>query len=206
MTEVPELADVKERIARQYEQDGLLESLMGFALLIGGLSLASHGGSSYLGIFPVFFVIFAKAWRRKITYPRLGYAGFLEQERRQRKTRVLITMLMVVAALALGILIYLALAGKMGDMEFLSGPSGKLIFGAAIAIIIATVAAVRKATHLYYFAVLVNLLVIGAYMLNISGGYALALTGLLLLILGVVRLILFLRANPKLEDEAHANG
>lgn len=194
--------DLEEKIAREYDRDGMVETLLGLGLALGGLSLATKSGSTVSGLMPIYIILIGRLWKKKITYPRLGYAEFLAKRKKERKTRMLMFLLVLFLAVALAVLILMAAAGSLGDLGFLFGPKGKLIFGGLVALIMAALGVIRKMKHLYIFAVLCYLLCIGAYLLNVSGGWALSLTGALLLIVGLTRLVMFLRANPKLNAEA----
>jgi len=205
MTELSEFTNLEERMSREYDRDGMVEFLLGLALTLGGLSLATRAGTTFSGLVPIYVILIAKLWKKKITYPRLGYAEFLSKRKKERKTRMLMFLLVLFLAVALAMLIIMAAAGSLGDLSFITGPSGKLFFGGLIALMLVALGAIRKMKHLYAFAVLSYLLILGAYILNVSGGWALCITGALLLIVGVARLLVFLKANPKLE-EAHGNG
>jgi hypothetical protein len=199
--ESSEFTNLEDRMAREYDRDGMVESLIGFALVLGGLSLATKAGTAVSGLVPIYVILIAKLWKKKITYPRLGYAEFLAKRRKERKTRMLLFLLLLFLAVALAMLLIMAASGSLGDLSFVSGPKGKLIFGGLITVMIAALAFFRKMKHLYAFAALSYLLIIGAYLLDVSGGWALSVTGILLLIVGIVRLVIFIRANPKLEGD-----
>jgi hypothetical protein len=203
VAEISEFTNLEEKIARQYDRDGMVETVIGLALTLGGLSLATKSGGTFTGLVPVYVILIARLWKKKITYPRLGFAEFLAKRTKERKTRMLMFLLVLFLAVALAALILMAVSGKLGDLSFLTGPQGKLIFGDMVALMIAALGAIRKMRHLYVFAVIAYLFCIGAYFLNVSGGWALCVTGVLLLIVGIVRLVLFLRDNPRMEE---ANG
>jgi hypothetical protein len=203
--EASDLKTFEETISRQYDRDGLIETLLGMALLIGGMSLALGGSPALTGLLPVYILVIGRLWKTRITYPRLGYADFLAKRKKQRKIRMLKFLLALVLAAVLAALIFLAMESSLGDLDPLRGWIGILIFDSVMALIIAAVGRIRKMRHLYAFAALCYLLELGAYIVNMSPGWALSFIGLLLLTVGLVRLILFLRANPKLEGEAGGN-
>jgi hypothetical protein len=201
MTEVSEFTNIEEKMAREYDRDGMVEFVLGLGLTMGGLSLATRSGTTVSGLVPIYVILIARLWKKKITYPRLGYAEFLSKRKKERKTRMLMFLLVLFLAVALAMLILLAAAGSLGDLSFLSGREGKLIFGGLVALMFVALGAIRKMKHLYAFAVLCYLLCIGTYLLHVSGGWALSITGALLLAVGLARLVTFLRANPKLEGK-----
>lgn len=184
-----------------YDRDGMLETLMGFGLAFGGMNLIEHGGAA-TGLLPLFLILAARAWKRKITYPRLGYAE-IHSDRRRQKKRVILLALLTLSGIA-GLAFIAALAGgAIQDAEsFFGQPHAKLVFGAFLSAIIVGVAIVQRAPLFYAAAAILSGLIAAFDKMQISGGYALVLTGALLFIAGLARLFLFLRANPRLAGSA----
>jgi hypothetical protein len=200
--EEQDLQKLESEILQAYNKDGMLETLMGSMLLLGGINLAQHGGAT-LGILPILVILIGRAWRKRITYPRLGYAEILAKRRAtQRKEMLRMIGLAVLAVAALTVIAILAARATNEDQDLLTQPHAKLFFGAFISAIIAGVAATQRVRLFYFVAVLLFILIIATDLLQISGGYALASTGAILLVVGVVKLIIFLRANPKLASYA----
>ena len=184
-----------------YDRDGMLETLLGLALLGGGLNLIAAGGT-VTGLLPIIIILMARAWKRRITYPRLGYAEILTIRRTQRKRTVLVILLAICGIAGVALVAGLG-SGVIQDVGgFFGQARSKLFFGVFLSVIIASIGMVRKAPHIYAVAVLLFALIVVTNRMQLSGGYALTLTGLLIAGFGLVRLAVFLKANPRLEGSA----
>jgi hypothetical protein len=207
--ESSDLKALENDVLRRYERDGLVETLLGLGLVMGGLVLISRstGGSTNIfgGLIPIFILLMlllSKAWKRRITYPRLGYTELIARRAKDRNRRIRIVVPGLLAALVAGIILFACTSDKVGEAGLLRHHAGTLFFGGAVALTIAAAGIARKMRHLVLFAVLCYLLCIATYLVDVSGGYALEVAGGLLLIVGIVRLVLFLRENPILQGEA----
>ncbi|HEY3296069.1 MAG TPA: hypothetical protein VGL38_11590 [bacterium] len=204
--ETTDLDQLQDDILSRYNRDGALEFLLGLGLILGGLRLLVHGNMTSPMTLALFVIILAaRAWRRRITYPRLGYIELLATRRHKWRVRVLTMWVVAPLLIALAAMLYKVAGGAPDDPGLFEHREMKLVFGSIIALIIAMVGGFHRMKHLYLFAALLWLLIFAAYALNLSGGYALLTTGAALLITGLVRLRLFLRDNPKLEEEAHGS-
>jgi hypothetical protein len=189
-----DLAELKHEVLRDYHRDGMIETMLGYALLSGGLCLISRSAVAS-GLAPVLIVLMARAWKRRITEPRLGYAELYQTERAARRRTALwmVVTLAVVAGLSA-----VALALRPG----LAGPNDRVarfVFGGIVCAGVAAAGLVQKRPLLCAAAAGLFVLIVIADQLHVSAGYALMLVGALSLVAGLVRLILFLRANPRLE-------
>jgi hypothetical protein len=75
MSEPIDLNEVERKVHRAFNQDGLIYLFMGILLTLVGLSFVNErlswlGGTAVLLIFPI------EILRRRITYPRIGYVRF----------------------------------------------------------------------------------------------------------------------------------
>jgi hypothetical protein len=211
--ESSDLKALENDVLRRYERDGMVETLLGLGLVMGGLVLISRsmGGSKNIlgGLIPIFILLMlllSKAWKRRITYPRLGYAELIARQAKDRHRRLRVVVPGLLAALVAGIILFAWTSDKAGEAGLLRHHAGTLFFGGAVALTIAAAGIARKMRHLVLLAVLCYLLCIATYLADVSGGYALEVTGGLLLIVGIVRLVLFLHGNPILQGEADGKG
>jgi hypothetical protein len=193
----PKLTDLQNRAQRRYDQDGAMETVMGLGFLLSGLGMAS---GSHVGAFtPVFLVPIVLAWRRRITYPRLGYAAFVEKRRGEFLRGFLPIALAVIALMILVIIAFDAAGTSFPEANDTMARYQKIAIGLILSALIASIAALRRLSHLYVVAGLMMALFVGAVTLRISAGYAVAVTGAVMFAIGMVRLVRFLRDNPKLE-------
>lgn len=70
-----QLDQVERNARRAIDQDGLTYLFLGLLLLLVGFSLRIEG-MGWLGGFGIFLAIPLEALRRRITYPRIGFARF----------------------------------------------------------------------------------------------------------------------------------
>jgi hypothetical protein len=193
--------ELERSVLHAYDRDGMLETLMGVALVIGGLNLIA-GGGAVTGLLPIVIILMARAWKRRITYPRLGYAEIVSIRRKRRARTLLLVILAVFGVVGLAFAAALSGGAVKDAASFFAGPHAKLLFGAFLSAIMVGIGIVQKAPLLYALAVLLFALVVAADRMGFSGGYGLAVTGALMGIVGLARLSLFLRANPRLEGSA----
>jgi len=193
----PTLTDLENKVQRRYDQDGAIETLMGFGFLLAGLGLAS--GTTVGALAPVLVLPIALAWRRRITYPRLGYAAVVDKRRGEFRRRFVPVALTVIALMILVIIAFEAAGKSVPGANDAVARYQKIAIGLILSAFVASLAALRRLPHLYVVAGLMMALFVGAVTLRISAGYALAVTGTVLFAIGMVRLVRFLRDNPRLE-------
>ncbi|RPH96039.1 hypothetical protein EHM69_02440 [candidate division KSB1 bacterium] len=199
--ETKDLLTLESKIYQEYEKDGAVEFLMGMGLFFASGVLESRGSPAFAGLIPIFIIMFKKAWKKYITYPRLGYARFSESRMLRRKREKHTILLVAAACVAFIFLSALAASGTFSsEVQGAFKPYARMVMGGIIALIIIAVAAVRRITHLYYVGAFALACFVLGHFLGFSPGIALLLTSFVLLIIGIIRLIRFVRANPKLED------
>jgi hypothetical protein len=189
-----DLTELKEQLLRDYHADGMIETMLGFALLSGGLSLISRT-VAVGGITPVLVILIARAWKHRITDPRLGYAEVHRTDRAARKRRALL----VVVALAIVAGFSAVAFALRPDLAGTSDRVARFVFGGVVCAAVATAGLVQKLPHLCGVAAGLFVLIVIADHFRISAGYSLLVGGALLVVAGLVRLLLFVRANPRLR-------
>lgn len=188
-----DLTGLKAEVLRDYHRDGMIETMMGFALLAGGSCLISHTPAT-TGLAPVLVILMARAWKRRITDPRLGYAEVYHTERVARRKTALwlvVTLALVAILAALAINLRPGLAGENDRVA-------RFVFGGIVCAGIAAAGFLQKLRHLVIVAAGLFALIVVADQRHLGAGYALLAVGALSFVAGLVRLVLFLRANPRL--------
>ncbi|MCB9368542.1 MAG: hypothetical protein H6507_05495 [Calditrichaeota bacterium] len=183
-----ELDMLEKRVLASFHSDGAAETLMGIALGLAGFHMAAQSDAPTIGILPVIVILLARAWKKRITYPRLGYAGFAKRGRTKRLT-VVLTLLTVTAVALVAI-------------QYLPTGSGKLVMGLIVSAAITLPAILKGMRHFYLFGLLCFGLIAASTYIHVSAGYAIAATGAILLVVGLIRLKNFLDQHPKQMGEA----
>lgn len=194
-----ELDQIERKMYREANSDGIMELLLGIVLFF----MAGVWGRSYSSVFLVFFPIYGsrvlEAIKRKLTYPRIGYVKF-KPEGASIGWGILGYVLVVIAVVSIVAFIFnggnledvdvyrwvpLAIGGIfLGGMIYHHGKSGD------------------PYVYLYSFVTLVAGGIFTFYGLESSMRsiefYLLSLAGFFLIV-GIIRLVTFIRRNPVVE-------
>lgn len=194
MTDPVSLNDIEKKAHRTFNQDGLMYLFMGLLFGLIGLSFydsrfAFLGGMAALLIFPM------ELFRRKITYPRVGYARFSAPEGFGRG----ILGFMVVA---IAVLVLFAFAGNGRFAQYLPLVIS-IIMGLAFFF-----GASMQGLRTRDLVVIILMIASGVIAIFVSDDWhrAVALQmwfiGVILFVVGLVDLVRFLRTHPVLEEPA----
>jgi hypothetical protein len=188
-----DLREVERGVRQSYAQDGVTHLFMGLLLAMIGLSLFSSsfsylGGLAALLIFPVEIV------RRRVTYPRVGYAKLAMP---RGMARGMLGFIVV----AVGLLAFMAFYEDGRYQQFLPVAIG-FIF--ALAFYFGSSLEGMSLTAWVLMALIIASGFVSASLLkDWHQGTAMQLWALsiILLVLGSVKLVRFLRNNPIVEPE-----
>jgi hypothetical protein len=196
--QLAEIEQIEEKIYEEYNQDGAAECLMGGGLILAGCSMAAHTSSTVIGIVPVLIVLLGRAWKKRITFPRLGYVEFSSKRRMMKRRGILLLLIAALAGTALAVwATNMNLFGSSASW----GTQSRLFFGGMISVIIVMVGIIRKTSHFYWVAIANFVFILASFWWNFSGGYALMLTGVVCLGIGLPKLMRFLSAHPVIIQE-----
>ncbi len=187
-----DLQKIENDARRVFGEDGLTYLFMGFLLFLVGLSFydtafAAFGGLAALLIFPV------KALRERITYPRAGYVEFKAPEGLARGMAIFM-------ALAIAFLVFIAFAANGRFQRYLPFIIAivfafSMYFGASM-----------SGVRFRDWAVIGLMLISGAATTYLLGNWKTAtavqmwITAVLLIIMGAVDLIRFIRKYPVTKE------
>lgn len=174
---------------------------MGFGIFVAGIMVGQHHIGSFAAFLPIFVIVLSRAWKKHVTYPRLGYAEFSAALRAEKKRTIFLVILAAVALAILAALSYseAAFSDKKGEL-----PYANLIIGGFVALFFLAFAIYRKAMALYAIAGLMIVAAIAVHFGLFSFENALVLAGFVLMAVGTVRVIRFVHTHPRLEEsEAH---
>jgi hypothetical protein len=198
------LQDVEANVFRSTFQDGLMEIYLGVMLLsfasgpvLDALNL-SENVALLVGVVGMMALVMGWiALRETVILPRRGRVRFSAQ-RRQRQQRVAWAIMISLYA-AFGILF------AAGTAHLPLGRWGVLaIFGCIIVLPFWLPAYFLQIPHLYGYGVLIVVAVVIGHALR-SGMAALIVSGVVMTVIGIVRLVRFVRGHPLPSVEA-ANG
>jgi hypothetical protein len=201
MNEHQDLKAIEQESYRESIQDGLTEFLMGLIFLIFPILIFK---ASFVSIFVVFYIIFmpqvVEAFRRKYTYPRIGYVKLHEDEPPRLSLGVAMVVLLIFVII---ITIFYALFTDLIDRYFIyrwiPAVFGFIMWGPSLYL--------KEKTgqyRFYLFGLLMSVTGIIVGLANFStveiqGTLYMVSWGIVFVIIGLVRFLLFIRKYPVLE-------
>jgi len=131
MTEKIDLKEMKQRANKLLSQDGLMEFLLGAILFV---SSASFSGTPvftpFLGLYVIFLNKILEGFRKRFTYPRIGYVKLVDDD--SKETGYGILTFVGTVGIVLGLFVYLAYGTISGSLIYRWLPMliGTILFGA----------------------------------------------------------------------------
>jgi hypothetical protein len=206
MNEHQDLKMIEQESYREYMQDGLTEVLLGLIFLVFPFLLFEPG---FIAIFVVFYILFmpqvVEGFRRKYTYPRIGYAKLHEDEPPRLSLGVAMVVLLIFIII---ITVFYALFTNLIDRYFiyrwLPAVFGFIMWGPSLYLKDKT-----GQNRYYLFGLLMSVtgVLVGLAnfsTVNIQGALYMVSWGAAFFILGLLRFLLFIRKYPILaipEDD-----
>jgi hypothetical protein len=200
MTEKIDLKEMKQQAKRLLSQDGLMELLMGAILFVSSSSFSGTPiFTPFLGLYVLFLNRILEGFRKRFTYPRIGYVKLSDDDSKEIGYGILTFVGTV--GFALGLFIYLVYGTISGSLiyQWLPMLMGLILFGAFQYTLSKTV---DNTYYIYILAVLGGGLAfslkdfadpklgIQLYLLLMSGMFIVA---------GIVRFKTFTKRNPVKE-------
>jgi len=189
----------REVAQEQTHRDGIPQLVVGIFLIFAMLSMMS--GSKTFPVFVPFVPLAIKGLRRRITYPRIGYA----QIKDQRSTR-LWGIWLILSVLVAGILAFLLFRGQSNPM--LQSDNFHYLMMFAVAFLIVAISIVflvknKNTVAIWYAAlILIFLIAVVYFRLHKPTVYWLVMAfGALHLLFGSYNLASFIHKYPVLKDE-----
>ena len=199
MVEDINLKEIQRKVYLSFFQDGLWDIFLGLFILGWGLAilteLAYLVGAFFIGIY---FTVWGV--KKRLTYPRIGYARFSETSRRRITGRFII---LGVVLLLVGVMVAV-LWGISARPQWLADYF-PLVFNGMLAAVVCIVAYWARANRFYLYAVLIFLGAVFHLWLGIPWEFGFIGAGGIIVLIGVVILINFLRKYPKMDEEAQHN-
>ena len=195
MVEDISLKEIQRKVYMTFFQDGLWDIFLGLFILGWGLAiltdLAYLPGVTFIGLY---FAIWGV--KKRLTYPRIGYARFSATSRRRVTTRFII---LGVAVLLVGVMVAV-LWGIRARPQWLADYF-PLIFNGILAAIVCFIGYWARAKRFYGYAVLIFLGAVFHLWLGARWEFGFIGAGGIILLIGLGVLIIFLRRYPKMAEE-----
>ena len=199
MVEDINLKEIQRKVYLSFFQDGLWDIFLGLFILGWGLAilteLAYLVGAFFIGIY---FTVWGV--KKRLTYPRIGYARFSETSRRRITGRFII---LGVVLLLVGVMVAV-LWGISARPQWLADYF-PLVFNGMLAAVVCIVAYWARANRFYLYAVLIFLGAVFHLLVGIPWEFGFIGAGSIIVLIGVGILINFLRKYPKMDEEAQHN-
>jgi len=199
-----DLKQLRKSVESRYTRDGMLETLLGgFLVLLTIMALAPnyHFVRALLILFVVLLGSGGRLWKKRITYPRLGYAKMRDVKLRQAKQSVPLILFAVLALVILILFGYYSAQLSLAGVRQATVPAFGYLTCAFFAVVIAGAAFVTKVKNLYWIAGILLVLLGLAEMLDFNPAVAFGSGAVVSLVMGIAMLRKFLRENPKVEGE-----
>ena len=197
MSQIPDLEILERKAYLSYADDGLIELLLGFAILTFGIGLLI--GEPTIGF--IISVGFAAVWpllKKSLTLPRLGFVKFgPERETRLKRAKVFFVVFFLFSAL-LGVA---AMWSFENTSLWRTGPLklfGFLPLGIIGAVALAGLAYWEQVRRYLFYSFLIPVVLIAGPLIDIEPPFYLMFLGAAIMIPGLVVLADFLRKHPRL--------
>ena len=191
MSQEQDFKKLQQRTYQSYHQDGLIDIIIGLAIIGYGLMLAFDSSVFiFMGWMPI---IFYMPLKNRLTVPRIGYVKFTSSN-----TKIGIAAAIVLLVILLGIFIFL-IAGPNNISPQLSTWLSQyylLLLGGISALCFAGAALLTRITRFYIYALLILFTFSAGTWLGIQPPIIVIATGALIELVGVWLLVRFLRNYP----------
>jgi hypothetical protein len=193
MSEIIDLEKLEKKAFMSYHQDGLLDILLSIVPLCMGISALT---GNYL--FIILIGIIALPWKsvkKAITVPRLGFVEFSKERKSKEKKKILMLNLALTLSAVAGLLVFMAWQSN-GLIRKGAISLGLTPLGVTLASLVLVLAWLTGLKRMYAYSLLILVTFIICQLLDIYQGFALVLSGSIILISGIFILILFIRKYP----------
>lgn len=106
-----DMTEIEQKVYRDFHQDGLLDVIGGICLIGGACNL--YTGNVLFALLPFALFPVYRAMKRRLTYPRIGYAKLVDEKPTEVVPGILIYCVILLACMAL----LLAFFGDIRDIN-----------------------------------------------------------------------------------------
>ncbi|MBN2228072.1 MAG: hypothetical protein JW779_00660 [Candidatus Thorarchaeota archaeon] len=202
MNEHQDLKMIEQESYCELMQDGLTEVLLGLVFLVLPLLLFEP---SFVGIFVVFYIILMpqaiESFRKKHTYPRIGYVKLQEEEAPKLSLGVAMVVLVIFIIIIVVVHgLFTNLIDRFFIYRWLPAVFGFIMWGPSLYLKDKTG---QSKYYLFGLFMSVTGIMIGLAdfsTVNIQGALYMLSWGTFFVVLGLLRFLLFIRKYPVLEN------
>lgn len=200
MSQSDELKKLSRKAYLSYHQDGLIDILIGLGILGFGLMMLT--GNVIFNMLAWMPIIFYMPLKNRITVPRFGYVQFSSERAQRVKLLLALLVGLLLFSFLLGLYVF-AVADNMPPLvELLVAGDGMLLIGGLFVLMMLLAGIATGLSRLFVYAVLTMLIVPGGAVLGIVPEMRVIFLGALILTVGIILLVRFLRAYPLPKDES----
>jgi hypothetical protein len=199
MSQEQDFKKLQQRTYQSYHQDGLIDIIIGLAIIGFGLNMAlDNAAFLFMGWLPIVFYVPLK---NRLTVPRIGYVKFYASNK-------IVYGLVITGLLVLMVGMFVFFISGPGiisqEMQDWLRQYYLLLFGGITALCFIAAGLLTKITRLYVYALLFLVIFAAGTLLEIHPAIYVILTGLLIEAVGIWLLVRFLRKYPLPEvEDAH---
>jgi len=193
------LARLERESYMAYYRDGILDLLIGFALL--GMSLFIMIGDASMGaLLPVVAILMHPGLKKYVTQPRLGYVKFApHREAQLKENKWQLTILFAVTAIV-GVAVSMAYSGD-SDWQMWIRSLGAIPVGVVLAAAAAASGILYGVRRGLIYALVILVVFILGHTLSVHISFQLLVLGALFAMIGATLLWRFVNRYPKLPQE-----
>lgn len=195
MSQEQDFIELQQRTYASYHQDGLIDMIIGWAILGFGINMALDSSAFlFLGWLPIVFYVPIK---NRVTVPRIGYVKFSASN-----SLIIGIVLAVLLVLLLGIFILLIVGPNIIPVQINEWFSEYylLLFGGLLGLGFAGTASATGITRFYAYAIMLVLIIAGGIWLNVPAAIYVIAAGLVIEIVGIILMVRFLRRYPMANE------
>jgi len=187
---------LKRKLYLAYHQDGLLEVVIGAALLVLAAVMLSDQ-MAFIGLIGIPAALYLPL-KQQISVPRLGHIRFVPE--RESRMKLGLALFLGLAAFAGALAVYPVMKGISRESWAAVEPVLPLVFGGLLGVVLAGVGWFLKATRFYVYAALGLALVWLVFAAGGRTGLPVALLGVVVEGAGLLYVSRFVRAYPVTDD------
>jgi hypothetical protein len=190
---------LEQKTYLSYQQDGLLDLIIGVGIICMGINEAMD--TTIWSFVAIMLIIAYVPLKRRITFARIGFVKFNVKRRGLNMQLVGAVIMTVLFLLLFGMLFLMRSGSSQSSLLILWIRKGPLLLYALLGLIGFVLAGLITGLHrLFIYALLSLIIMFGGHFLNLPIFMAFLLLGGLILVIGIVLLLRFLRKHPIVEE------
>lgn len=194
MTSALDLKQLERKAYLTYNQDGFMDLAVGLFILAFGLDMLFY--ANFAAISPILLLGLFWLAKRKITYPRVGFAKFSPERVRVLKKALLGIQVGLVISALLGLVAFLGFSGYLPGLRGFFRQYSLLLLGAVMAGLFSLAGAMLENWRLHVYAALTLTAFVVGYLIGLHPRFFMIPLGAVITLSGLVVLIRFLRKYP----------